>query len=196
MKVVGFDMGMGGSVSRVRFRRGPVVVVMGVSGSGKTTIGAALALRLRVPFLDADAYHPPANVEKMAHGIPLTDADRWPWLGALGRAMAETEATAGGVVSACSALKRSYRAHLADTVAAPLVFLVLDGSRETLWARISARRNHYMPPTLLDSQLADLERPDETEPALIVSIEQDVDSVVDEAAAALASLASERPPDA
>lgn len=184
---------MGGSVSRVRFRQRPVVVVMGVSGSGKTTIGAALARRLAVPFLDADDYHPPANVEKMAHGVPLDDSDRWPWLGALGRAMAETEATAGGVVSACSALKRSYRVHLADTIAVPLVFLVLDGSRETLWARISARRNHYMPPALLGSQLADLERPDASEPALIVSIEQDVDSLVDEAVAALAPLAPSAP---
>lgn len=188
---IDMGMGMGGSISRVRFRRRPVVVVMGVAGSGKTTIGAALALRLGVPFLDADDYHPPANVEKMAHGIPLDDADRWPWLSALGRAMAEAEATAGGVVSACSALKRSYREHLANTVAEPMVFLVLDGSRETLWARITARRNHYMPPALLDSQLADLERPDEAEPALIVSIEQDVDSLVDEAAAALAPLVGE-----
>lgn len=161
---------------------------MGVSGSGKSTIGAALALRLGVPFLDADDYHPPANVEKMSRGVPLTDDDRWPWLGALGEAMRARADAVGGVVSGCSALKRVYRQRLMEAVGLPLLFLVLDGSRETLFRRMSARTGHYMPPSLLDSQLADLERPAGDEPALVLSIEQDVDSLVDEAMAALIPL--------
>lgn len=176
------------AASRVRFDRRPVVVVMGVSGSGKSTIGAALALRLGVPFLDADDYHPPANVDKMSRGVPLTDGDRWPWLGALGEAMRAQADTVGGVISGCSALKRVYRQRLMEAVGLPLLFLVLDGSRETLFRRMSARTDHYMPPSLLDSQLADLERPADDEPALVLSIEQDVDSLVDEALAALAPL--------
>jgi len=165
---------------------------MGVSGSGKSTIGAALALRLGVPFLDADDYHPPANVEKMSRGIPLTDSDRWPWLVALGEAMRARADAVGGVISGCSALKRIYRQRLAEAVGLPLLFLVLDGSRETLFRRMSARTDHYMPPSLLDSQLADLERPTDDEPALILTIEQDVDSLVDEALVALAPLTDAR----
>jgi gluconokinase len=176
------------AASQVRFERRPVVVVMGVSGSGKSTIGAALAVRLGVPFLDADDYHPPANVRKMASGIPLNDADRWPWLEALGVAMRQQADATGGVISGCSALKRVYRERLMETVGLPLVFLVLDGSRETLLRRMQARRDHYMPPALLDSQLADLQRPADDEPALILSVEQDVDTLVDEAAALLAGL--------
>ncbi|KAA5605316.1 gluconokinase [Roseospira marina] len=179
---------MSTAASQVRFERRPIVVVMGVSGSGKSTIGAALAQRLGVPFLDADDVHPAANVRKMASGVPLTDADRWPWLGALGAAMREHADAEGGVVSGCSALKRAYRQRLMDTIGRPVLFLVLDGCRETLFARMSARGDHYMPPGLLDSQLADLERPDAAEPALTLSIEQDVDTLVEEAMAALAVL--------
>ncbi|KAA5605109.1 gluconokinase [Roseospira marina] len=176
------------AASSVRFERRPVVVVMGVSGSGKSTVGAALALRLGVPFLDADDFHPPANVDKMSRGLPLTDVDRWPWLEALGAAMGARADDVGGVVAGCSALKRAYRARLTDTVGRPLVFLVLDGRRETLFARMSARQGHYMPPSLLDSQLADLERPADDEPALVLSIEQDADALVAEALDALAAM--------
>ncbi|MBB4266530.1 gluconokinase [Roseospira visakhapatnamensis] len=176
------------AASRVRFQQRPVVVVMGVSGSGKSTIGAALALRLGLPFLDADDYHPPANVDKMSRGVPLTDTDRWPWLTALGGAMREQADQVGGVIAACSALKRAYRQHLAEAVGLPLVSVLLDGDRDLLLRRMQARRDHYMPPSLLDSQIADLEHPAEDEPVLILSIDQDVDDLVDTAAQALARL--------
>lgn len=135
--------------------RGPAprVVVMGVAGCGKSTVGSALACLLGVPFVDADALHPPANVARMGAGVPLTDADRAPWLAAVG---AEIAGRADGVVVACSALRRRYR----DTLraAAPgTVFVHLTGTRDVLAARLSARLDPFMPPTLLDSQLATLE---------------------------------------
>ena len=168
------------AASPVRFNQRPIVVVMGVSGSGKSTVGAAVALRQNLPFLDADDYHPEPNIEKMSAGIPLTDEDRWPWLAALGGAIHAAAQDKGGVIATCSALKRTYRAYLREQIGLPMVFALLDGSRETLFQRISARSDHYMPPSLLDSQLAALERPDEAEPALILSIEGDVDDIVAE----------------
>ena len=160
---------------------------MGPCGCGKSTVGAALGARFGVPFLDADDYHPPANVAKMSQGIPLDDDDRWPWLTALGEAMRDRAEDTGGVIAGCSALKRSYREHLARTIGLPVVFLLLDGSREALWARMTARKDHYMPPSLLDSQLAALERPAADEPAVILSIEGELDPLLDEAAAVLES---------
>jgi carbohydrate kinase (thermoresistant glucokinase family) len=132
----------------------PRVVVMGVSGSGKSTIGALIADALGVPFLDADALHPRSNIEKMAAGHPLNDADRWPWLAVVGRRLA----TAGesGAVIACSALKRRYR----DAIAAEapdVVFVHLDGPVDVLGRRLEGRSGHFMPPSLLASQLAALE---------------------------------------
>jgi carbohydrate kinase (thermoresistant glucokinase family) len=124
---------------------------MGVSGSGKSTIGGLLAEALGLPFIDADDLHPATNKEKMAHGIPLTDEDRWPWLAAVGDAMA-----VAACVCACSALKRAYRDAL--RVKDPgVVFVELDGSRELLAERMEAREGHFMPTSLLDSQLATLE---------------------------------------
>ena len=129
------------------------IVVMGVSGSGKSTIGELLAERLDVPFVDADSLHPLTNVEKMEQGIPLDDDDRWPWLQAVGEHIA---AASGGIVVACSALKRSYRDRIRS--AAPDVrFAYLEGDQGLLAARMAARHNHFMPPSLLDSQLATLE---------------------------------------
>jgi len=137
------------------------VVVMGVSGSGKTTIGAALADALGVPFADGDALHPAANVAKMASGIPLDDADRAPWLDAIGAVLAS-----GPCVVACSALKRSYRDRLRGS--APTLELVyLEVDRATLLERMT-HRTHFMPPSLLDSQLATLEPPTVDEHALVV----------------------------
>lgn len=154
--------------------RGPahVVVVMGVSAAGKTVVGRRLARRLGVEFADADAYHPPANVAKMASGTPLTDDDRWPWLAAL-RALIETRAAEGrSLVLACSALKRRYREVLcgkrtpgAAAVATPsapqprLTFVYLRADRDTLLARLRGRRGHYMKADLLASQLEALEPP-------------------------------------
>jgi gluconokinase len=137
------------------------VVVMGVSGSGKTTVGEALAEALGVPFADGDALHPAANVAKMAAGIPLDDADRAPWLDTIGALL-----SAGSIVIACSALKRTYRDRL--RAAAPdleLVFLEVD--RATLLDRMT-HRTHFMPPSLLDSQLATLEPPTADEHAVVV----------------------------
>jgi beta-N-acetylhexosaminidase len=133
-----------------------IVVVMGVSGSGKSTIGAPLATRLGVPFLDADEFHPPENVAKMAAGTPLTDADRWPWL-ALLNAKLKRESNA---VLACSALKASYRRALAQDLA-DCRFVHLRGSLELIRARLAERKHRYMPASLLESQFAALEAPDD-----------------------------------
>lgn len=134
--------------------RRPQVVVMGVSGSGKSTVGELVAERLGVPFVDGDALHPAANVAKMAAGIPLTDDDRIPWLRAVGRALAET--SPDGAVVACSALKHAYR-DLIRSEAPDALFAELDGDRALLAARMAARPGHFMPVSLLDSQLATLE---------------------------------------
>ncbi|MER0484707.1 gluconokinase [Streptomyces sp. Edi2] len=132
----------------------PLVVVMGVSASGKTTVGQLLAQRLGVPYAEADDFHPAANVAKMRAGHPLDDEDRRPWLDEIARWLTE-HADNGGVVS-CSALKRRYRDRLAS--AAPHVFFLhLDGSPELIAARTAARQGHVMPPGLLDTQFADLE---------------------------------------
>jgi gluconokinase len=135
-----------------------IVVVMGVTGVGKTTVGRLLAARLGAAFLDADDFHPQANVEKMRAGTPLTDDDRWPWLARLNEALREHAARGDSVVLACSALKAAYRdVLLRDLPAARLVHL--RGDRALVAERLAARRGHYMNPGLLDSQLATLEPP-------------------------------------
>jgi gluconokinase len=160
----------------------PLVVVMGPSGSGKSTVGEALAARLGVPFVDADDLHPITNVDKMTAGQPLTDDDRWPWLKIVGRAVAEASAT--GVVVACSALRRAYReAILAE--APETVFVELHGTRELLTERMGRREGHFMPATLLDSQLATLEPLADDEPGVRVDIAPPVGEIVEAAAAQL-----------
>ena len=150
------------------------VVVMGVSGSGKTTVGSALAQRLGLRFVDADSLHPAANVEKMAAGIPLTDDDRWPWLDAVGAVLAD-----GPVVVACSALRRVYRDRL--RVAAPdVAFVYLHASRELLEERMT-HRTHFMPVSLLDSQFATLEPPAPDEHAISIDVDESVDETVQKA---------------
>ncbi len=172
------SISMSMAASQVRFDDRPVVLVMGVSGSGKSTVAEALAGRLGLPFLEADAFHPKANIDKMSRGIPLTDADRWPWLGALSEAMRAEANGTGGVVATCSALKRIYRDFLRDHVGLPMVFVLLEGSRETIHARMQARADHYMPPSLLDSQLADLESPTQDEPIVAADIQNEPDQIV------------------
>jgi gluconokinase len=135
-----------------------VVVLMGVSGSGKTTIGRLLAQALDAEFVEGDAYHPPENIEKMRRGIPLEDADRWPWLEILRAEIDRWLAAGRKVVLACSALKQRYREVLAK--GRPEVrFVHLQGDRALIRLRLDQRRGHYMPAVLLDSQLAALERP-------------------------------------
>ena len=131
-----------------------ILLVMGVAGVGKTTIGEPLARALGWRFLDADDYHPPENVAKMKAGIPLQDADRWPWLGRLNRELKELE----NAVLACSALKESYRARLAQGIP-DFTVVYLHGSAALIRARLESRQHRYMPATLLDSQLAALEPP-------------------------------------
>lgn len=155
----------------------PLIVVMGVSGSGKSTVGELLAADLDIPFADADDLHPEANVHKMAAGHPLDDEDRWPWLQRVGEALAGAEST--GLVIACSALKQSYRE--AILAAEPRArFVLLDGPRELLEKRIRLRHGHFMPTTLLDSQLATLEPLEADEPGIMVSVDQTPEQIVAE----------------
>ncbi|MCO4317805.1 gluconokinase [Phyllobacterium sp. 21LDTY02-6] len=132
------------------------VIVMGVSGSGKSTVGEAVAKGLGLPFVEGDVLHPKSNVEKMAAGIPLTDEDRWPWLRRIGRELAEAD---NGIVVSCSALKKSYRDLLRQEAGGPLAFIYLDGSLEVLRDHMGKRTGHFMPLSMLDSQLATLEVP-------------------------------------
>jgi gluconokinase len=138
---------------------------MGVSGSGKSTLGAILAQALDCPFLDGDDFHHAAAIAKMSAGEPLTDDDRWPWLDRLGRAMDKTLASGETAVAACSALRRSYRDRLRAAISAPTRFVLLDASPDELQRRLDDRTGHYMPASLLDSQLATLERPGADEAA-------------------------------
>ena len=133
-----------------------LVVVTGVSGTGKTTLGLGLSKALGIPFLDADDFHPVANIEKMSSGEPLTDADRQPWLASLAVKLLEMKEK-GGVVLACSALKNTYRAQL--QVNESLKWIHLVGDRDLIWQRMLSRKNHYMKAGLLDSQLAIWEQP-------------------------------------
>jgi gluconokinase len=147
---------------------------MGVSGSGKSTVGAALAQRLRVPFADADDLHPSANIAKMSRGEPLNDEDRWPWLEIVGEWLAVCED--GGVMS-CSALKRKYRDQLRRH--APKVrFLLLEGTRDVIAARQASRPGHFMPASLLTSQFAALEPLQPDEDGIVLDVDQSVDQIV------------------
>ncbi|QNP73628.1 gluconokinase [Streptomyces roseirectus] len=163
-----------------------VVVVMGVAGTGKTTIGPLLAARLGVPYAEGDDFHPPANIAKMSAGTPLDDDDRAPWLDSIG-AWARERAGLGGVVS-CSALKRSYRDRL--RAAAPgLLFLHLSGSRELIEDRMGHREGHFMPTALLDSQFATLEPLQEDEAGVVVDVSGRPEEITERAVAGLGSSA-------
>jgi carbohydrate kinase (thermoresistant glucokinase family) len=162
-----------------------IVIVMGVSSSGKSAVGQALSRTLGAPFLDGDQFHPPANKEKMRSGVPLTDDDRWPWLEILAVALSEAADDKGVAVGACSALKRSYRDFIIEKAGEPVLFLHLDGTREVLMARIAARRHEFMPASLLDSQLATLERPAPDENAIVLSITDPVEAIATKAAQVL-----------
>ncbi|GGG72814.1 gluconokinase [Corynebacterium pelargi] len=149
------------------------IILMGVSGSGKTTVGTLLAQRLNMTYRDGDDLHPQANVEKMAAGIPLNDEDRWPWLQRVGDWLAEHNG-----IMACSALKRSYRDYIRE-YAPTAVFVHVHGSRELLASRMAARKGHFMPVSLLDSQLATLEPLEDDEPGAVFSIEPTPEEIVE-----------------
>ena len=150
-----------------------VILLMGVTGSGKTTVGRALAESLRWQFIDADDFHPPSNVAKMRAGIPLDDADRAPWLAALRTHIVVWLSSEANVVLACSALKQAYRD---EVVVSPDVRLVyLRGSSQLITARLRERHGHYMDPNLLSSQFATLEEPRD---ALVVDVDTSVDEIV------------------
>jgi gluconokinase len=157
-----------------------IVVLMGVCGCGKTTVGRALAAALGWSFHDADDFHPPDNVAKMAAGEALTDEDRWPWLARLADEMRRIEHAEGNVVLACSALRQAYRDRLAD--AGDVRFVHLAGDYDTIATRLAARSHRYMPASLLDSQFATLEPPRD---ALVVDVRQPVDVQVAQIRAAL-----------
>jgi gluconokinase len=157
----------------------PRVVVMGASGSGKSTVGWLLARLLGVPFVDADGLHPPANVAKMAAGTPLTDDDRRPWLRLVGAELARSPA---GAVVACSALRRSYR-DLVREAAPDAVLVHLDGTREQLASRLATRLDHFMPASLLDSQLSTLEPLGADEAGVVLDVTASPDRIADDARA-------------
>lgn len=153
---------------------------MGVSGCGKSSVGAGLAERLGIAFRDGDDLHPAGNVAKMRAGIALTDAERGPWLDRVAATLRET----APVVVACSALRRAYRDRLRAGAGGPVRFIHLAGSRDLIAARMAARSGHFMPPALLDSQFAALEPPDPDE-ALTLDIDQPLDALIRAAAGAV-----------
>ena len=162
----------------------PAIVVMGVAGSGKTTVGAMLAERLAWDFRDADSFHPPANIEKMRAGRPLSDADRWPWLDAIAAWIEERRRNGAHGVVTCSALKRAYRDRLRDG-RADIRFVHLDGDIALISARMAKRRRHFMPVSLLESQFAALERPVDEPDALILPVDRPPEAIVEAVLAGL-----------
>ncbi len=153
-----------------------VIILMGVSGCGKTTVGELLAEKLDLPFYDADDFHPDVNVKKMRSGIPLNDDDRKPWLEELSRQIKHWNKKDGAVL-ACSALKKKYRDILrADSARNEVQFVYLKGSKELILNRLEERSGHYMPPGLLDSQFSALEEP---ENAIVISINQSPEKITE-----------------
>jgi gluconokinase len=168
-------------VSDLAAKRPCALIVMGVSGSGKTTIASRLAARLGWTFEDGDRFHPASNVAKMAAGHPLTDEDRWPWLQAIADEIDAVCQRGGHVVIACSALKRTYRDLLVHG-RSDVRLIFLDGTQAVIADRLARRKGHFMPPGLLDSQFKTLELPKSDENPVTVSIDAPVEAIVDEIA--------------
>lgn len=177
---------MSDTASQKESRHTWLVVVMGVSGCGKTSVGERLAEYLAVPFLEGDALHPPANIEKMGQGIALTDDDRWPWLDRIGARLEAARET--GMVISCSALKRAYRDRLRSAAGGKLYFVFLHGSRALLEKRMGERDGHFMPASLLESQLATLESPGAEEGVVAVDVSLPVEAVTSAALRALTAM--------
>lgn len=157
------------------------IIVMGVSGAGKTSVAELLASRLASKFIEGDRLHPAANVEKMEKGTPLTDEDRWPWLDVIGEKLKQAHAAGEDIVVTCSSLKKVYRMKLREAGGEPLYFVFLKGSPELLASRMGERQGHFMPTSLLQSQLATLESP-EGEPGVVtVGIDTTVPQIVEDA---------------
>ena len=163
------------------------IIVMGVSGCGKSTVGEALAEKLGIPFMEGDKLHPASNVEKMAAGTPLNDDDRWPWLDLVGAELRQGS-EADGIVISCSALKKIYRERLRDACGGPLAFVYLDGSEALLTERMGARTGHFMPLSLLQTQLATLEVPTGEPGVVTVSIDASPEEITENALKGLAAL--------
>ena len=161
---------------------------MGVSACGKSTIGAVLAEKMGLPFQDGDSLHPPGNIEKMEQGIALQDEDRWPWLARVGEEFGQSN----GMVIACSALKKAYRDLIAEKAGRPVTFIHLVGTRELLTERMGQRSGHFMPTSLLESQLATLETPAADERVVTVDIDADVETIVARAMSGLAKQEEEK----
>ena len=156
---------------------GTAIVVMGVTGAGKSTIGALLAETLGRPLIEGDSLHPPANIAKMSQGIPLNDDDRLPWLKAIAARIDEARKAGRPVIVTCSALKRRYREILEDGHD-DVGFVYLRGARDLIAQRLAARTNHFMPPGLLDSQFAALQEPADDEPSIVIAIDAAPDDIV------------------
>lgn len=164
------------------------IIVMGVSGCGKSSVGERLAEALHLAFVEGDALHPAANVEKMSKGIPLTDADRMPWLDRIGEDMKASLEKNEGIIVSCSALKRIYRDRLRAAVGGNLFFVYLEGSRALLTRRMGERKGHFMPVSLLESQLATLEVPTGEPGVVTVDIDDTVEGIAATALKGLAAL--------
>jgi gluconokinase len=153
-------------------KRAVIVVVMGVSGCGKTVVGGALAAAIGGRFIEGDKYHPPENISRMASGQPLRDQDRWSWLDAIAVEIGDAGRQGGTLVVACSALKRVYRDRL-RRASQNILFVYLEIDRDTAAARVGARKGHFMPASLIESQFADLEPPSPDEGALKLDATRD-----------------------
>lgn len=160
-----------------------IIIIFGVSGAGKTTVGKLLARKLGWRFLEADDFHPAANIDKMRSGRPLTDEDRWPWLNVLRKQIEQLVSAGENAVLACSALKRAYRARL--RVSAEVKFVFLRGDYALVEKQLRSRRRHFMNPDLLQSQFDDLEEPQTDEHALTIALRRTPEEIVDEIQAKL-----------
>lgn len=165
------------AASQRPFEHPRLIVLMGVAGCGKSTVGPLLAAALGSRYLDGDTFHPPENIRKMAAGTPLEDKDRWPWLDRIAETL---EKEHGPLIVGCSALKRRYRQHIRTASGRPVFFVHLSGPRDLIAKRMLKRDGHFMPTSLLESQIAALEPPRADEAALEVSIDQSMESLVGE----------------
>jgi len=164
---------------------GRAIIVMGVSGAGKSSVAERLAESLNCRFMEGDSLHPQSNVDKMAQGTPLTDEDRWPWLDVIGEKIAEALARSEDLVVTCSALKVVYRERLRSAAGGKLTFVFLKGSQELLSRRMGERKGHFMPTSLLQSQLATLESPEGEAGVVTIDIDATLDRIVADAVAGL-----------